>query len=186
MVEGANKDVNRHVRHVCFDRRIKSTWRQTLPISQRIIDSHCLERTGVSPAVICSENWKTRCMPQNLSVPTRWTYLRLNRRWSNVIDKLSRRVTKHTLLKQKLWSTLFLRHALTYLLEPATGKQKDRLHSRKLGPFLIIWHIDKTYILQNLVFQKEVKVNVKNIHLFHFNEERVNPQEVAGYWFIFT
>ena len=52
IVERANKEVNRHVRHVCFDRRIKSTWRQTLPIAQRIINSHYSERTAVSPADI--------------------------------------------------------------------------------------------------------------------------------------
>ena len=33
IVERANKEVNRHVRHVCFDRRIKSIWKQTLPIA---------------------------------------------------------------------------------------------------------------------------------------------------------
>ena len=34
-------------------------------------------------------------------------------------------------------------------LEPATGKQKGRLHSWKLGPFLVLEHIDNTYNLQN-------------------------------------
>ena len=52
MVERANNEVNRHVRHVCFDRRMKSTWRQTLPIAQRIINSHYSERTGISAADI--------------------------------------------------------------------------------------------------------------------------------------
>ena len=52
MVERANKRVNKHVRYVCFDRRIKSTWRQTLPIAQRISNSRYSERKGVSPADI--------------------------------------------------------------------------------------------------------------------------------------
>ena len=50
MVERANKEVNRHVRHGCFDRRIRSNWRQSLPKAQRIINFHFAERTGVSPA----------------------------------------------------------------------------------------------------------------------------------------
>ena len=52
MIKRANKEVNRHIRHLCFDRRTKSNWRQTLPTAQRIIDSHHSERTGVSPAYI--------------------------------------------------------------------------------------------------------------------------------------
>ena len=34
MVERANKEVNRHIRHICFDRRTKDNWKQTLPIAQ--------------------------------------------------------------------------------------------------------------------------------------------------------
>ena len=67
------------------------------------------------------------------------------------------------------------------LLEPATRKPKDRLHSRKLDPFLVLGHTDNTYNLQNLVSKKEISVNVKRIHPFHFDEERVNPQEVAAH-----
>ena len=64
-------------------------------------------------------------------------------------------------------------------LEPATGKPKDRLHSRKLGPFLVL--TDNTNNLQNLDSMKEFEVNIKRIHPFHFDEERVNPQEIASH-----
>ena len=52
------------------------------------------------------------------------------------------------------------------LLEQATGKPKDMLHSRKLDPFLVLGHTDNTYNLQNLVSNKEVRVNVKGFILF--------------------
>ena len=52
MVERTNKEINRHISHVCFDRRTKSNWKQTLPIAQRIINSHYSEHTDVSPADI--------------------------------------------------------------------------------------------------------------------------------------
>ena len=52
--------------------------------------------------------------------------------------------------------------------------------NQKIGyPFLVLVHEDNTYNLQNLVSRKEFKVNIKRIYLFHFDEERVNPQEVA-------
>ena len=63
------------------------------------------------------------------------------------------------------------------LLEPATGKPKDRLHSRKFGPFLVLWYTDDTYDLQNLVSKKKFRVNIKRTHP---DEKRVNPQEVAS------
>ena len=92
MVERANKEVYRHIRHVCFDRRTKANWRQTLPIAQRIINSHYSVRTGVSlPDIMFGRAldlnrlsfrtfWKKKCMPKGLSVPTWQTYLRLNQK----------------------------------------------------------------------------------------------------------
>ena len=66
--------------------------------------------------------------------------------------------------------------------EPTTGKPKDRLHSRKLGPFLVLDHEDNTYNLQNLVSKKKFKVNIIRIHPFHFEKQRVNPQEAAAHY----
>jgi hypothetical protein len=38
IVERANKEVNRHLRGICFDRKIKEKWRQSLPLVQRIVN----------------------------------------------------------------------------------------------------------------------------------------------------
>ena len=48
-VERANKEVSRHVRHICFDRHLKYNWKQRLPITQRIINSHYSERKKSNP-----------------------------------------------------------------------------------------------------------------------------------------
>jgi hypothetical protein len=67
------------------------------------------------------------------------------------------------------------------LLEPAAGKPKNRLHSRRLGPFLVLGHTDNTYSLQNLISKKEFKVNIHRMYPFHFDPDRVNPQDVAAH-----
>ena len=67
------------------------------------------------------------------------------------------------------------------LLEPAIGKPIDRLHSRRIGPFLVLGHTGNAYTLRNLVSQKEFKVNIHRICPFNFDEERVDPQEVAAH-----
>jgi hypothetical protein len=66
------------------------------------------------------------------------------------------------------------------LLDPATGKPKTRLHSRRTGPFLVIDHEDSTYRLENLVTKNQFRVNIHRMHPFHFDPDRVNPQEVAA------
>jgi hypothetical protein len=50
IVERANKEVNRHLRAICFDRKIKAKWRQSLPLVQRIMNAQVHESIGVSPA----------------------------------------------------------------------------------------------------------------------------------------
>jgi hypothetical protein len=67
------------------------------------------------------------------------------------------------------------------LLDPAAGKPKTRLHSRRIGPFRVLSRVrDNTYRLENLVSKKEFVVNIKRMHQFHFDPARVNPQEVAA------
>jgi hypothetical protein len=67
------------------------------------------------------------------------------------------------------------------LLDPASGKPKSRLHSRKAGPYKVVGHEFNTYTLFNLVSKKEFRVNIKRLHPFFFDENRVNPQEVAAF-----
>ena len=40
-------------------------------------------------------------------------------------------------------------------------------------------HVDSTYHLQNLVSKKDFKANIHRLHLFYFDPNKVNPQEVA-------
>ena len=46
---------------------------------------------------------------------------------------------------------------------------------------MVLDHEENTYNLRNLVSKNEFRVNIKWIHPFHFDEERVNPQEVAAH-----
>ena len=135
-VERANKEVNRHVRHVCFDRRIKSNWRQTLSIAQKIINFHFSERTGVSPADIMFgkaldlDRGILSALPEdqmNAKGSLSSHMVNLSKTQSEMIERcrqIIQRVAKHTLLKQKLQSILFSRQALTFCSNRQPGNQK--------------------------------------------------------------
>ena len=48
----ANKEVNRHLRAIVFDRKIQSNWSLTLPLVQRVMNTTIHSSTGVAPAQI--------------------------------------------------------------------------------------------------------------------------------------
>jgi hypothetical protein len=50
IVECANKEVNRHLRALTFDRNTIDDYRLCVPIVQRILNSSYNETTGISPA----------------------------------------------------------------------------------------------------------------------------------------
>ena len=64
------------------------------------------------------------------------------------------------------------------LLEPVTGP-KDRLHTRRTGPYLIIDSSNNNYTLENLVSKKQLKVHINRIVPFLFDPLRTDPQKVA-------
>jgi hypothetical protein len=60
IVERANKEVNRHLRALTFDRNTIDDYRLCVPIVQRILNSSYNERTGISPAELLfgdAVNW---------------------------------------------------------------------------------------------------------------------------------
>jgi hypothetical protein len=56
IVERANKEVNRHLRAIVFDKKIKSNWSRYLPLVQRIMNASVHNTLGVTPAQIVFGN----------------------------------------------------------------------------------------------------------------------------------
>ena len=50
VVERANREVNRHLRAIVFDKKVKNEWSLYLPLVQRIMNSSVSASTGVTPA----------------------------------------------------------------------------------------------------------------------------------------
>jgi transposase InsO family protein len=52
IVERANKEVNRHLRNIFFDKRVINSWAEELKLVQRIMNSTIHSRLGCAPAAI--------------------------------------------------------------------------------------------------------------------------------------
>ena len=50
ILERASKEISRHLRALFYDRRIKSAWRECVPLDHRILNTTYFERTMISPA----------------------------------------------------------------------------------------------------------------------------------------
>ena len=87
---------------------------------------------------------------------------------------------KHTKLPSAPDYTVFENGSFV-LLDPASGTAKNRLHSCRTGPFLVLDHVDNTYYLKSLVSKKDFKANIHMLHPFNFDPNKVNPQEVADH-----
>jgi transposase InsO family protein len=58
-VERVNKEVGRHLRFICLDRRFENKWSSMLPLVQRSINTQIHEVLGVEPARIVFGGFQT-------------------------------------------------------------------------------------------------------------------------------
>jgi hypothetical protein len=59
MIERVNKEVRRHLRFICLDRRFGNKWSSMLPLVQRSINAQLREVVGVEPARIVFGGFQT-------------------------------------------------------------------------------------------------------------------------------
>ena len=64
-------------------------------------------------------------------------------------------------------------------LEPVKGP-KDRLHTRRTGPYLIINSNSINYTLEKLVSNKDLRVDINRIVPYLFDPKQTDPLEVTA------
>ena len=189
LVERSNKEINRHATSLFFDRKIKDDWKVAKPMVQRILNSNYSDRTKISPAdmlfgraVDLDRGIFTSFEEITLSspIPLSSTTSKMLKIQSDLMS-IHRNILKEgDDIRLQNEDTEFTEYANDsyVLLEPVTGP-KDRLHTRRTGPYLIHSSSGNNYTLENLVSKKQLRVHINSLVPFLFDPKRTDPQKVA-------
>jgi transposase InsO family protein len=210
IVERANKEVQRHLKAILFNRNIINDWSDMLPLVQRIINSKVHESTGVSPAQIIYGN--TLNLDRSLFLPrqvleklnqepliakplSQWTDQKLKQQeviiqiaqqtqleldQRNMTKRMNEATAKTGINEFPINSYVTMEYR--ELLHGLEGKRApNKLLTQLKGPLRVVGKVGNTYTLINLVTNKEVKnIHAKHLQPFTFSPLHVDPRDIAN------
>jgi hypothetical protein len=188
IVERANKEINRHVTAYTFDHDTAQNWRVALPFVQRIINSSYNQRTRIAPADLLFGNqiqldrgillpFEDRS-PNATPLPN---HLALMLTMQDKLIKISQELLKSSDAKHlaQTGPNITEFEIGTHVLVAYEAGPPTRLLTRWKGPMQILKRHKSEYLLLDLVTGKEKTFHVKNLRIFKFNPQKVNPLDVA-------
>jgi len=191
IVERANKEVNRHLIALTFDKSIADDYRLCVPFVQRIINSNYNETTNISPAEMLFG--KAIDLDRSIFLPP------LERNASDLEKPLSAHTSKMLSIQDNLIKiardqlqlsdsnrigyytserTSFVPGSYV-LVKYRTGKPPTRLHTVWKGPMRVISNILNSYTLKDLINHKDKIYHVTDLKVFNFDPTKTNTQDVA-------
>ena len=199
LVERANQEVMRHLRNILFDRQIQhSDWSTYLPIVQRILNSHPLGTTGITPAELLFGNAVSLndriLLPQDDE--TKIYRPSLAKITSDMLAIQAKLITKHqSLLKQHDSAHLAVPYETqkaidhfpvgSYVLVEYDSTLKGRGPPHKLmpfkkGPFQVVNNIGTRYTVRNLLTNTHEDVLIHRLYPFNYDEDNIDPKAIAA------
>ena len=168
IVERVNKEVNKHLRGLVFDKQTLEGYAKSILFVQRIINSSVNRRTKVAPAHLPFGNkldLNRGILIPHLSVNThsRSTYIGdlisvQDKVLDSAVQALMSADAKHAASAK--CATVF--PIGTYVLCRYTDRLPTRLHTTSHSPYRVISYKGSEYVLANLVTHKERSVHIKN------------------------
>ena len=168
IVERVNKEINRYLQGLVFDKQTLEGYAKSTPFVQRIINSSVNRRTKVAPAHLLFGNkldLNRGILTPHLSVNThsRSTYIEdlisiQDKVLDSAVQALMSADAKHAASAKS--ATVF--PIGTYVLCRYTDRPPTRLHTTWHGPYCVISYTGSKYVLANLVTHKERSVHIKN------------------------
>lgn len=189
IVERENKEVTRHLKAMMYDKRVYSDWSEhDLPKVMRILNSEHKTRTGVSPAEILFGNsvdlgrylLYRPTQPPNPDRDLNEHVAQMLERQRILIEvarETQNKFDSHHMSEADPELTEYPINSYVLFNDPAGNRNK--LQTKKRGPFQIVNRVDDTYSIENLVNHKIRDTHVSNLTPFYFDPERINPVEVA-------
>jgi hypothetical protein len=193
IVERQNKEINRHIRAMAFDKSTVDDWELSVPIIQRIINSSVNSNIKCSPAELLFGN--------ALNLDRGLFLTPLERNASDLTKPLSVSAAKMLLLqdnillaaKRSLQVSDSIRIASymdnqskteyatdSYVLvKHRTGQPPTRLHTLWKGPLRVISTNKSHILLWDIVNNKEKTYHVTDLKQFYFDPLKTDPVDVA-------
>jgi transposase InsO family protein len=205
MVERANKEVNRHLRSIIYDKKIKHDWSLSLPLVQRILNSQVHSTTKVSPAQLLfgnSINLERRMFREewveenNNSNPTIRTYMDNLLTMQDNILRIARQNQSatdvhHIQDRKKGPSTEFPINSYVLFMDPSGLKPagSTKLNTPRKGPYRVvnrkrsphrqISEPEDIYVIENLISHELRDVSIHTLQPFEFDADHIDPTSVA-------
>jgi hypothetical protein len=185
IVERANREINRHLRALCFDTSSTSNLRLMIPFVQRIMNSTSNVVTNIKPAQIMFGNI-INLDEGILSAPTPGNIADLPEAVRAMIEMQDSLIARSTSLRLAADEKRLAAHDLpdpdlppgTFVLIQYATQPPTRLHTLWFGPMRVISNDKSTYTLLDLVTRKEKQIHVKRIKEFHFSPT-ADPVDIA-------
>ena len=169
IVERVNKEVNRHLRGLVFDKQTLEGYAKSIPFVQRIINSSVNRRTGVSPAHLLFGNK----LDLNRGILTPYISVGTQSRSTYISDLISVQdkvldTAVQTLMKADAKNAASAGIATvfsvgSYVLCRYTDRPPTCLHTQWHGPYCVVSFKRSEYVLANLVNHKVREVFTSKI-----------------------
>ena len=200
IVERANREVNKHLRAIVFDRKIKERWSLALPLIQRVMNTFEHSSIGCAPSQIIFGN--SVDLDRIILHPTKnkdlhtedsptypeYVYKMLNLQAQIIARAQS---IQETIANQHISNKLrSLRDTTDYNLNDyvlwelpdnqlTKDSRKDRLSSHYRGPYRVITSREGTVEIQNLITKQIHKVITNHLKPFNYDPRIIDPFTVA-------
>lgn len=208
IVERANKEVMRHLRHFLLDDPIlKQNWTDCLPLVQRIINSTRHESIGVAPATVvygAGINLDNRLLEQ--SEQSHYGDINSTLDYVEKMKILQQKIIE--MVRQQQYETNTYRlfpdstsankrkrkvAAETSIAEFNRGDQvlvnypdnamgnkpPNKLLTHLKGPFKVLSHEGPKYTVENPTTRTTEAVHISRLRPFNYDPNNIDPQEVA-------
>ena len=201
IVERANREVLKHLKHIIYDTYIKQNWRIYLPLVKRIMNSTIHGSTGFAPSkIIFGANIDLdRGLFHNnikgISQESMSQYLiDMLRAQTVILNKVSefQLNVQKKYVERKSKEIESGRHINHHFLEgdyvlvqhykdgQNPGRGEDKLSFKHKGPFMVINHRDDDIIeVLNLIDNKLESFHASLISPYRFDSNRILPLDVA-------
>ena len=197
IVERVNKKINRHLRAIVFDRKIKTKWAIALPLIQRVINSTVHSSTGHAPAQILFGNnidldkRVLHAPPETPEGPVAYSdhVVELLNMQSEIIAKTQRiqEIVNNTAVEKRLKNmpptVEFEINDYVLWATPEnilkTDSRADKLSSHYRGPYRVVGVDGSRIKIQNLITLEIKQVMITQLVKFKYDPNIVDPHEVA-------